>query len=155
MNEYVPAWLKKDRLTHLNFHFHFIRNLKFKDGTIIQKVLMRSSREPEIIIYLFYWYFLRSLQSGCLSSGGNDILGWASGLPKLHTEVSAKDDLMSTQVVWDFVDAVNCFEKKIHGLKLSKTITIQTALESERAVNAEKRLRCHQYVAHQNAELLK
>ena len=87
------------RLTHLNFHFHFIRNLKFKDGTIIQKVLMRSSREPEIIIYLFYWYFLRSLQSGCLSSGGNDILGWASGLPKLHTEVSAKDDLMSTQVV--------------------------------------------------------
>ena len=42
---------------------------------------------------------------------------------------------------------MNCFEKKIHGLKLSKTITIQTALESERAVNAEKRLRCHQYVA--------
>ena len=63
------------------------------------EIQRRSSREPEIIIYLFYWYFLRSLQSGCLSSGGNDILGWASGLPKLHTEVSAKDDLMSTQVV--------------------------------------------------------
>ena len=27
--------LKKDRLTHLNFRFCFIRNLKFKDGTII------------------------------------------------------------------------------------------------------------------------
>ena len=26
---------KKDRLTHLNFRFCFIRNLKFKDGTII------------------------------------------------------------------------------------------------------------------------
>ena len=26
---------KKDRLTHLNFRFCFIRKLKFKDGTII------------------------------------------------------------------------------------------------------------------------
>ena len=48
-------------------------------------------------------------------------------LPKLHAEASAKGDPMSAQAVRDFEDTVNRFEKKIHELKLSKTIAIQTA----------------------------
>lgn len=48
-------------------------------------------------------------------------------LPQLHAEATAKGDAMSAQVVRDFEDTVNRFEKKIHDLKLSKTVAIQTA----------------------------
>ena len=48
-------------------------------------------------------------------------------LPQLHAEASAKADLMSVQVVRDFEETVNRFEKKVHDLKLSKMIAIQTA----------------------------
>ena len=48
-------------------------------------------------------------------------------LPQLHAEAAAKGDAMSAQVVRDFEDTVNRFEKKIHDLKLSKTVAIQTA----------------------------
>ena len=109
-------------------------------------------------------------------------------LPQLHAEATAKGDAMSAQVVRDFEDTVNRFEKKIHDLKLSKTVAIQTAPQirliqnndkmlvdkiqtailstiplwksqivialgaspaGERAENAEKRFRRHQYPAHQ------
>lgn len=48
-------------------------------------------------------------------------------LPQLHAEASAKADPMSVQVVRDFEETVNRFEKKVHDLKLSKMIAIQTA----------------------------
>ena len=109
-------------------------------------------------------------------------------LPQLRAEAAAKGDAMSAQVVRDFEDTVNRFEKKIHDLKLSKTVAIQTApqirliqnndkmlvdkiqtailstiplwksqivialgLHRQESVlkNAEKRLRRHQYPAHQ------
>ena len=64
-------------------------------------------------------------------------------LPKLHAEASAKGDPMSAQAVRDFEDTVNRFEKKIHDLKLSKTIAIQTApqirlIQSNDTMMAEK-----------------
>ena len=61
-------------------------------------------------------------------------------LPKLHAEASAKDDPMSAQVVRDFEDTVNRFEKKIHDLKLSKTIAIQTAPQIRLIQNNDKML---------------
>ncbi len=48
-------------------------------------------------------------------------------LPRLHAEAKAKGDPMSAQVVRDFADTVDRFEKKLHDLKRSKTIAIQTA----------------------------
>lgn len=51
-------------------------------------------------------------------------------IPALRTEAQAKGDAMSAQVVRDFEDTVNRFEKKVHDLKLSKTIAIQTAPRS-------------------------
>lgn len=61
-------------------------------------------------------------------------------LPKLHAEASAKGDPMSAQVVRDFEDTVNRFEKKIHDLKLSKTIAIQTAPQIRLIQNNDKTL---------------
>ena len=46
---------------------------------------------------------------------------------------------MSAQVVRDF-DTVNRFEKKIHDLKLSKTVAIQTAPQIRLIQNNDKML---------------
>ena len=64
-------------------------------------------------------------------------------LPQLRAEAAAKGDAMSAQVVRDFEDTVNRFEKKIHDLKLSKTVAIQTApqirmIQNSDSVMAEK-----------------
>ena len=48
-------------------------------------------------------------------------------LPKLKAQATAKNDPMAVQVVNDFEQSVDRFEKKIHDLKLSKTLAIQTA----------------------------
>ena len=61
-------------------------------------------------------------------------------LPKLHEEAAAKGDPMSAQAVRDFEDTVNRFEKKIHDLKLSKTIAIQTAPQIRLIQNNDKML---------------
>ena len=61
-------------------------------------------------------------------------------LPQLRAEAAAKGDAMSTQVVRDFEDTVNRFEKKIHDLKLSKTVAIQTAPQIRLIQNNDKML---------------
>ncbi|MBO4780173.1 MAG: toxic anion resistance protein, partial [Selenomonadaceae bacterium] len=48
-------------------------------------------------------------------------------LPKLRSQAAATGDPMAVQVVSDFEQSVDRFEKKIHDLKLSKTLAIQTA----------------------------
>lgn len=48
-------------------------------------------------------------------------------LPKLKAQAAAKNDPMAVQVVNDFEQSVDRFEKKIHDLKISKTLAIQTA----------------------------
>ncbi|MBR5914615.1 MAG: toxic anion resistance protein [Selenomonadaceae bacterium] len=50
-----------------------------------------------------------------------------STLPKLKAQATATNDPMAVQVVNDFEQSVDRFEKKIHDLKLSKTLAIQTA----------------------------
>lgn len=61
-------------------------------------------------------------------------------LPKLHEEAAAKGDPMSAQVVKDFEDTVDRFEKKLYDLKLSKTIAIQTAPQIRLIQNNDKML---------------
>ena len=48
-------------------------------------------------------------------------------LPKLRNQASESGDPMAVQVVSDFEQSVDRFEKKIHDLKISKTLAIQTA----------------------------
>lgn len=48
-------------------------------------------------------------------------------LPKLREQAAASGDQMAVQVVSDFEQSVDRFEKKLHDLKLSKTLAIQTA----------------------------
>ena len=48
-------------------------------------------------------------------------------LPKLRAQASESGDPMAVQVVSDFEQSVDRFEKKLHDLKLSKTLAIQTA----------------------------
>jgi len=48
-------------------------------------------------------------------------------LPKLKSQAAAANDPMAVQVVSDFEQSVDRFEKKIHDLKISKTLAIQTA----------------------------
>lgn len=61
-------------------------------------------------------------------------------LPKLHGQAAEKGDAMSAQMVRDFEDTVNRFEKKVHDLKLSKTIAIQTAPQIRLIQNNDKML---------------
>ena len=61
-------------------------------------------------------------------------------LPQLRAEAAAKGDAMSAQVVRDFEDTVNRFEKKIHDLKLSKAVAIQTAPQIRLIQNNDKML---------------
>lgn len=48
-------------------------------------------------------------------------------LPKLRAQAAASSDPMAAQVISDFESFVERFEKKVHDLKISKTISIQTA----------------------------
>lgn len=61
-------------------------------------------------------------------------------LPKLHAQAAAANDPMAVQVVADFEASVNRFEKKVHDLKISKTIAIQTAPQIRLIQNNDKML---------------
>ncbi len=61
-------------------------------------------------------------------------------LPKLHAQAAAANDPMAVQVVADFEASVNRFEKKVHDLKISKTIAIQTAPQIRLIQNNDKAL---------------
>lgn len=61
-------------------------------------------------------------------------------LPQLRSEAQEKGDPMSAQLVNDFEDTVNRFERKVHDLKLSKTIAIQTAPQIKLIQNNDKLL---------------
>ena len=59
-------------------------------------------------------------------------------LPKLRQQAAASGDPMAVQVVSDFEDSVNRFEKKVHDLKISKTVAIQTAPQIRLIQNNDK-----------------
>ena len=59
-------------------------------------------------------------------------------LPKLKAQATATGDQMAVQIVADFEQSVDRFEKKIHDLKLSKTIAIQTAPQIRLIQNNDK-----------------
>lgn len=59
-------------------------------------------------------------------------------LPKLRAQAAALSDPMAAQVVSDFESSVERFEKKVHDLKISKTISIQTAPQIRLIQNNDK-----------------
>ena len=64
-------------------------------------------------------------------------------LPALQAEADASDDSMIAQKVKDFADRINRFERRLHDLLLSRTITLQTApqirlIQSNNQTLAEK-----------------
>lgn len=61
-------------------------------------------------------------------------------LPKLAEEAAKSGDSMDAQLVRDFEETINRFEKKVHDLKLSKTISIQTAPQIRLIQNNDKTL---------------
>ena len=61
-------------------------------------------------------------------------------IPALREQAQAKGDPMSAQLVTDFEDTVNRFEKKVHDLKLSRTIALQTAPQIRLIQNNDKLL---------------
>ena len=61
-------------------------------------------------------------------------------LPKLRAQAEASGDPMAVQVVADFEGSVQRFEKKVHDLKISKTIAIQTAPQIRLIQNNDKAL---------------
>ncbi len=48
-------------------------------------------------------------------------------LPRLKAEAEASGDSMAAQGVRDFAESVNRFDRRLHDLQLSRTITLQTA----------------------------
>lgn len=61
-------------------------------------------------------------------------------LPELLKEAEAKEDPMALQVVNDFKDSIDRFEKRIFDLKTSKTLAIQTAPQIKLIQNNDKLL---------------
>lgn len=61
-------------------------------------------------------------------------------LPKLRAQAADSSDPMAAQVVNDFEESVKRFEKKVHDLKLSKMIAIQTAPQIRLIQNSDKDL---------------
>ena len=59
-------------------------------------------------------------------------------LPKLRQQAAESSDPMAVQVVSDFENSVERFEKKVHDLKISKTIAIQTAPQIRLIQNNDK-----------------
>ncbi len=48
-------------------------------------------------------------------------------LPRLQAEATASGDALDAQKVRDFSEQINRFERRLHDLEISRTITIQTA----------------------------
>ena len=61
-------------------------------------------------------------------------------LPKLRAQAAEAHDPMAVQAVSDFEQSVERFEKKVHDLKLSRTIAIQTAPQIRLIQNNDKAL---------------
>ena len=61
-------------------------------------------------------------------------------LPRLMKEAADSGDPMAAQLVHDFEENAGRFEKKIHDLKLSRTIAIQTAPQIKLIQNNDKLL---------------
>ena len=61
-------------------------------------------------------------------------------IPALRKEAEQNNDPMNAQIIKDFEDTVNQFEKKIYDLKTSKTIAIQTAPQIKLIQNNDKLL---------------
>ena len=61
-------------------------------------------------------------------------------LPGLRQEAAESGDPMAAQVLRDFEDTVNRFEKELHDMKLSRTIAIQTAPQIKMIQNNDKML---------------
>lgn len=59
-------------------------------------------------------------------------------IPKLRMQATNSQNQMAVQLVSDFENAVSRFEKKVHDLKLSKTIAIQTAPQIRLIQNNDK-----------------
>lgn len=61
-------------------------------------------------------------------------------IPRLRQEAAQSGEPMSAQLVADFEDTVNRFEKKVHDLEISKTLAIQTAPQIKLIQNNDKQL---------------
>ena len=61
-------------------------------------------------------------------------------IPRRRQEAASSGEPMSAQLVADFEDTVNRFEKKIHDLEISKTLAIQTAPQIKLIQNNDKQL---------------
>lgn len=61
-------------------------------------------------------------------------------IPRLRQEAIESGEQMDAQLVKDFEDSLNRFEKKVHDLKLSKTMAIQTAPQIRLIQNNDKLL---------------
>ncbi len=61
-------------------------------------------------------------------------------IPELRKQAELENDPMNAQVIKDFEDTVNQFEKKVFDLKTSKTIAIQTAPQIKLIQNNDKLL---------------
>ena len=61
-------------------------------------------------------------------------------IPSLRAEAEKSGDPMNAQIVRDFEDTVNQFVKKVHDLKTSRTIAIQTAPQLRLVQNNDKLL---------------
>ncbi|MDL2209462.1 toxic anion resistance protein [Desulfovibrio sp. OttesenSCG-928-O18] len=64
-------------------------------------------------------------------------------LPKLQAAAEASQDALDAQKVRDFAERINRFERRLHDLQLSRTITVQTApqirlIQSNNQTLAEK-----------------
>ena len=59
-------------------------------------------------------------------------------IPKLREEAQASENPMDAQLVKDFEDEVDRFEKKIYDLELSRTIAVQTAPQIKMIQNNDR-----------------
>ncbi|MDY4417431.1 toxic anion resistance protein [Selenomonas sp.] len=59
-------------------------------------------------------------------------------LPKLRQEAEASNNPMAVQVVADFSDMVDRFEKKVHDLKIAKAVSIQAAPQIRTVQNGDR-----------------
>ena len=78
--------------------------------------------------------------AGLAEAGGADV---AELLPRLKAQADASGDLMEAQQVRDLSEQINRFERRLHDLQLSRTITVQTApqiriIQSNNRTLAEK-----------------
>ncbi len=110
--------------------------------TVLEDAQLKLLKDIEILeqLYLHNSEFYGEL-SACIEKGERELDGARKGrLVELTQKAEQSGDGLDAQRAGDFAETLNRFERRIHDLKVSRTVTLQTAPQIRMIQNSDRML---------------